>query len=224
MSAFKMASGELTNLPFQAHVARKGKPMIVSTGMSNLPEVTAAVGAVRSNGNPPLILLHCTSNYPAAAQDVNLRAMLTLSASFHVPVGYSDHTEGIEIPGAAAAMGACMLEKHFTLDRQMPGPDHRASLEPVELAALVQSVRRIEAALGTGEKKPASSEESTAMVARKSLHLRAGLPAGHALMAGDLIALRPGTGISPSAIDQVVGRLLKKGMRAGSMLREFDLV
>jgi len=223
MAAYKMASGELTNLPFQAHVARKGNPMIVSTGMSTMTEISDTVSIIHESGNPPLMLLHCTSNYPTSAQEVNLRAMHTLSSSFHVPVGYSDHTEGIEISGIAVALGACLLEKHFTLDRQMPGPDHQASLEPGELAALVQSVRRIETALGTGEKIPTRSEENTALVARKSLHLRTDLPARHSLKTDDLVALRPGTGISPSMLDHVVGHQLKKAMHAGSMLRESDI-
>jgi sialic acid synthase SpsE len=217
-----MASGELTNLPFQAHVAMKGKPMIVSTGMSNLAEITAAVETIHSNGNPPLILLHCTSNYPTPLKDVNLYAMHTLSAAFHVPVGYSDHTEGIEISGAAVALGACLLEKHFTLNRQMQGPDHRASLEPNELAALVISIRKIEDALGTSEKKPAMSEMNTAKVARKSLHLRFDLPASHTLTVDDLVSLRPGTGISPARMNEFIGKKLKKTLPRGTMITEED--
>ncbi|MBM3126973.1 MAG: N-acetylneuraminate synthase, partial [Chloroflexi bacterium] len=142
--AFKMASGEITNLPFLSHVARKGQPVILSTGMSYLNEVDLAVRAIRNSGNDRIALLHCTSNYPASPEDVNLRAMDTLAGAFQVVVGFSDHTTGIEIPLAAVAMGAGIIEKHFTLDRSLPGPDHRASLEPADLRALVKGIRKVE--------------------------------------------------------------------------------
>ncbi|MBS4060406.1 MAG: N-acetylneuraminate synthase [Bacteroidetes bacterium] len=224
LSAFKMASGEITNLPFQAHVARKGKPMIVSTGMSSLDEVNLAVRAIRAQGNPDLILLHCTSNYPTNPQEVNLKAMQTLADMFDIPVGYSDHTEGVEITLAAVALGACVLEKHFTLDPTLPGPDQQASLEVGQLKALVQGIRKIEAALGSGIKEPVFSEASTAAAARKSLHLKNDLPAGAYLRSEDLLIMRPGTGISPARLEKTLGRQIKKPMRAGSILQEEDLV
>ncbi len=220
ISAFKIASGELTNLPFLAHVARKGKPMIVSTGMADLDEVDLAVRTIRSHGNPDLILLHCTSNYPTDPKDVNLRAIHTLAGTFDVPVGYSDHTDGIEIAIGAVALGACVIEKHFTLDRRLPGPDQQVSLEVGELKKMVYSIRRIEEAFGTGVKEPAMSEIVIAAVARKSLHLKNDLSEGHSLRIEDLIAIRPGTGISPACIDQVLGRKLKMAIKGGTLLKE----
>lgn len=160
--AYKLPSGELTNLPFLRHVAQKKRPMIMSTGMATMEEVGKAVEAVRIAECTDLILLHCVSAYPADPADVNLRAMATLAESFGVPVGYSDHTLGIEVALAAVAMGACILEKHFTLDRSLPGPDHRISAEPAELATLVASARKVEAALGNGVKRPSLSEADTA--------------------------------------------------------------
>ena len=179
MAIFKMASGEITNLSFLAHVARKGKPMIVSTGMSDMEEVKLAVKTIRQNGNPELILLHCTSNYPASPASANLRAMQNLMEEFLMfNVGYSDHTQGIEIPIAAVAIGACVIEKHFTLDRKFPGPDHQASLESDELRQLVKAIRKVETALGSGEKKFTHEEINIAKVARKSLHVSRNLPEG----------------------------------------------
>jgi sialic acid synthase SpsE len=223
VSIYKMASGELTNLPFLAHVARKGKPMIVSTGMAALDEVDVAVRAIRSNGNPRLILLHCTSNYPTDPKDVNLRAMHTLAETFGVPVGYSDHTNGIEVAIGAVALGACVIEKHFTLDRNLPGPDQQASLEVSELKMMVQSIRKIEEAFGSGVKEPVAGEIATAAVARKSLYLKNDLPEGHSLRIEDLIAMRPGTGISPACVDQVLGRKLKQAVKGDTLLKEEHL-
>jgi len=223
VSAYKMASGELTNLPFLAHVARKGKPMIVSTGMATLDEVDVAVRTIRSNGNPGLILLHCTSNYPTDPKDVNLRAMHTLAETFGVPVGYSDHTDGIEIAIGAVALGACVIEKHFTLDRNLPGPDQQASLEVSELKRMVQSIRKVEEAFGSGVKEPATGEIATAAVARKSLYLKNDLSEGHSLRIEDLIAMRPGTGISPACVDQVLGRKLKQAVKGDTLLKEEHL-
>lgn len=222
--AYKIASGELTNLPFLAHVARKGKPMIVSTGMAGLDEVNLAVRTIRSNGNPGLILLHCTSNYPTDPKDVNLKAMRTLAETFDVPVGYSDHTYGIEIALGAVALGACVIEKHFTLDRNLPGPDQQASLEVSDLKRMVQSIRMVEEALGTGVKEPVTGEIATAAVARKSLYLKNDLLEGHSLLIEDLIAMRPGVGISPANMDQVLGHKLKQAVKAGTLLKEDHLV
>lgn len=220
VAAFKIPSGEITNTPFLAHVARKGKPLIVSTGMSTLDEVRAAVAAIRQAGYPPLALLHCVSSYPAAPEDVNLRAMAALRHAFDVPVGYSDHTDGIEIALAAVALGACIIEKHFTLDRSLPGPDHKASLEPAELASLAATIRRVEAALGDGVKRPAQREENTAMAARKSLVAARDLAAGSILQREDLAIRRPGTGLPPGRLESVVGRRLLRPAAAGTVLTE----
>jgi sialic acid synthase SpsE len=166
LPVFKIPSGEITNLPFLEHLARKGRPIILSTGMSNLGEVEEAVGVLKNAGATSLTLLHCVTEYPAPYGEVNLRAMRTLRSAFGLPVGYSDHTPGIEIAVAAAALGADVIEKHFTLDRSLPGPDHAASLEPAELKDMVTAIRHVEVALGTGIKAPAPCELSNLLVAR----------------------------------------------------------
>lgn len=207
--AFKIPSGEITNLPYLRHIARKGKPMIVSTGMANLAEVEQAVNTIEAADNVEFVLLHCVSNYPTAPADVNLRAMETMATAFGVPVGYSDHTPGIAVTLAAVAQGACIIEKHFTLDRNLPGPDHLASLEPYELAAMVEGIRTVEAALGHGRKEPAAPEAATAAVVRKSLAAAQDIPAGVTLREELIIAKRPGTGLSPALLHQLLGRELK---------------
>lgn len=218
VAAFKTPSGELTNLPYLEHVARFGLPMIVSTGMASLGEVEDAVAAIASNGSPPLALLHCVSNYPAAPEDVNLRAMETLARAFGVPTGYSDHTLGIEIGLAAAALGACIVEKHFTIDRTLPGPDHRASLEPPELHALVAGIRTIEAALGDGRKRQRPSEAAAAAVGRKSLVAARDIDRGAQLTNADIAAKRPGTGLTPGLRAALIGRRTRVDIAAGSIL------
>lgn len=218
VAVFKLPSGEITNLPFINHVARKGKPMIVSTGMAHLIEVETAVRRIEAAENRDLILLHCVSNYPAEPADANLRAMLTMQAAFNVPIGYSDHTQGIEVSLAAVALGACVIEKHFTLSRDLPGPDHRASLEPDELSILVSGIRKVEAALGHGRKEPAASEAGTAAAARRSLVAACDIAAGTELTE-DLIAVRrPGTGLPAMMLSQVIGRTLRVPARAGTLL------
>ena len=218
VAVFKIPSGEITNLPFLAHLARKGKPLIVSTGMSYLGEVETAVRTLEQTGNRDFVLLHCVSNYPARPSDINLRAMQTMAAAFGAPVGYSDHTTGIEVALAAVALGACVVEKHFTLDRTLPGPDHQASLEPDELAALVRGIRTVEAALGHGRKEPAASEANTLAVARKSLVAARDIPPGTALTE-DLIAVkRPGTGLPPAMKPYLVGRTAREAIPAGTLL------
>jgi N,N'-diacetyllegionaminate synthase len=218
MEAFKISSGEVTNLPFLAHVARKGKPVILSTGMSYLNEVDLAVRAIQTAGNLDLVLLHCTSNYPADPGDVNLKAMLTLGHAFQVPIGFSDHTMGIEIPLAAVAMGASVIEKHFTLDRSLPGPDHQASLEPLELEALVKGVRKVEASVGHGRKEPVEREANTAAVARKSIVACVDIPAGTLLSEAHVVMMRPGTGLSAVMLGFVVGRTARVFIPAGTIL------
>lgn len=218
VGAFKTPSGELTNLPYLRHIAAKGKPMIVSTGMATLGEVEEAVDAISQNGCHQVALLHCVSSYPADPAAINLRAMATLKQAFSVPVGYSDHTSGLEIAFASVALGAAVIEKHFTIDRGMPGPDHRASLEPDELAGLVRGIRAVELALGNGRKYPTISEADTAQVARKSLVLARDISSGEAIAKDDIVIMRPGTGIAPKYREQVIGRSARYAMTAGTVL------
>lgn len=222
--AFKISSGDLTNLPFLAHVAKFGRPLIISTGMATLGEVEDAVNTITRNGLTELAVLHCVSNYPAEAGDVNLRAMTTLAQAFQLPVGYSDHTLGVEVALAAVALGACIIEKHFTLDCAMPGPDHRASLEPPQLRALVDGVRKVEACLGDGVKRPRAAEAAVAMVARKSLFWAADLGADAEVDAAHLIALRPASGLPPARQQGLLGRRLARRVHAGTAVREADFV
>jgi N,N'-diacetyllegionaminate synthase len=216
--ALKVASGELTNHLLLAHLAGKHLPLLVSTGMATIDEIAAALAALQAAGNRDVALFHCVSNYPCAPAEANLRAMATLRERFGLPVGWSDHTLGIDVSIAAVAMGAELLEKHFTLERGLPGPDHKASLEPGELHALVRGIRDVEAARGTGEKRPTASESAVALVARRSLYYRADLPAGHVLSRADLQALRPGDGVSPAKVNELVGRPLTKAVLAGARL------
>ena len=205
---FKIPSGELTNLPYLRHVGRLGKPVIVSTGMATVPEIESAMDALEAAGTPRALvtLLQCTTEYPTRMEDVNLRAMETLRQTFDVAVGLSDHTQGIEVATAAVALGASVVEKHFTLDRTLPGPDHKASLEPAELAAMVIAIRNVERALGSGVKAPSESESRNIPIVRKSLVASAPIRAGELFSAENLAAKRPGTGISPMRWDDVVGK------------------
>jgi N-acetylneuraminate synthase/N,N'-diacetyllegionaminate synthase len=221
--AFKIGSGELTNSPLVEHVARKGKPLLLSTGMAFLEEVEEAVRVARSAGNEQLVVLHCVSSYPADPVDANLRAMGTLEEALGLPVGFSDHTQGIEAPLAAVALGACVVEKHFTLDSDMDGPDHKASLEPGALAALVRSIRTVEASLGDGVKRPVASEEENRNLVRRSLVAREDIAAGATLTAAMLTALRPGGGISPAERERVVGRTSRRAVREGEPIAWSDL-
>jgi N,N'-diacetyllegionaminate synthase len=215
---FKVPSGEITNLPLLRHVASKQKPVILSTGMSTLGEVAEAVAAIRTAGDPPVALLHCLSAYPAPVEEMNLRAMDTLRARFGCPIGLSDHTLGIEVALAAVARGAAIVEKHLTLDKALPGPDHRASLEPIELAALVRGIRAVEAALGDGEKRPMPSEADVRRVARKSLVAARPLHAGEPLTADAVTIKRPGTGIPPSELTSVLGRRVRRDVAVDEVL------
>jgi len=205
---FKVPSGEITNLPLLRHIGQLGAEVILSTGMATLSEVEAALLALEGAGTPRtrVTVLHCTSDYPAAPNDVNLLAMQTLRDAFGVRVGYSDHTLGIEMSIAAVALGASVIEKHFTLDRQLPGPDHRASIEPDELFALVRAIRNVEAGLGDGVKRPTSGESRNKAVARKSIVASRPIAVGELFGNDNLTAKRPGTGLSPMRWDDVVGR------------------
>jgi len=219
VAAFKLGSGEITNLPLLTQVARKSKPILLSTGMSYLGEVETAVHTIFNVGNRKLALFHCTSNYPTVPQDVNLRAMQTLISAFGLPVGYSDHTEGIEISLAATALGACMIEKHFTLDRSLPGPDHRSSLEPKELEALVTGIRKVEASLGSSQKAPNSSELNTALAARKSLVAAIDIPANTTLTEALIAIKRPGDGLPPAMRPFLVGRTTRIDIKSGELIK-----
>jgi N-acetylneuraminate synthase/N,N'-diacetyllegionaminate synthase len=219
----KVPSGEVTNLPLLRHLAAKGRPILLSTGMCTLDEVATAVETIRVAGDPAVAILHCVSAYPAPVEETNLRAMDTLRARFGRPVGLSDHTLGIEIALAAIARGAAVLEKHLTLDRTLPGPDHRASLEPADFAALVRGARAIERALGDGDKRPMPCELDTRAVARRSLVAARALPAGHRLTRADVAIKRPGTGLAPADFDRVVGRTLARALDADQLLDWPDL-
>lgn len=221
--AFKVSSGDLTNRPFLAHVARQGAPVILSTGMAHLGEVDDALRVVREAGCDDVILLHCVTSYPADPGEANLRAIQTLAAAFGLPVGYSDHTLGMEVAIASVAVGACLLEKHLTLDRDLPGPDHHASLTPEEFGRLVANVRLVSRALGDGRKRPAPSELPNRDVVRRSLAAAAPLAAGTVVSAEMLTTLRPATGISPMLHDLVVGRRLRRTLARGELLQWSDL-
>lgn len=228
MRRIKVPSGELTNLPFIRHLARAQVPLIVSTGMAELEEVSEAVSAIReewSAGDKQLrvvdhlVLLHCTSNYPAPDSTVNMRAMVTLAEKFGVRVGYSDHTVGILASVASVALGAVVVEKHFTLNRDLPGPDHKASVEPGELAQMVQDIRRVEHMLGDGLKSPVASELAVRDVVRRSVVARRAIAPGAVIRAEDLMLLRPGTGIAPRFLTQLIGRTARAAIAAGEMVR-----
>lgn len=219
IAAYKIPSGELTNLPFLAHVAKKKKPVILSTGMGTLAEVREALKVLKKNGATKIALFHCTSEYPAPPVDINLRAMQTLADTFGLPTGLSDHSEGINVAIAATALGACLIEKHFTLDRALPGPDHKASLEPHELKEMVRGIRVIEQALGSAEKRPTKGELNTARVARKSVVARRDIKKGESMVADDLYIVRPGTGIPPKHIDELVGKTSKRTIPRGTPMQ-----
>lgn len=207
LEIFKIPSGEITNLPYLRKIGDLKKKVILSTGMADMGEIEAALdiltkaGTLRDN----ITVLHSTTEYPASPDDVNLSAMLTMRNTFKVKVGYSDHTEGIEIPVAAAALGASVIEKHFTLDRNMPGPDHNASIEPLELKKMIRAVRNVEKALGDGIKKPSASEMKNIPIVRKSIVAAKNIRKGEVFTEGNITVKRPGTGISPMEWDRVLG-------------------
>lgn len=205
MPFWKVPSGEVTNLPYLVALAKTGKPVVMSTGMCTLQEIRDAIAVLKQNGTKDIKLLHCNTEYPTPFEDVNLKAMKTLRDEFQLEVGYSDHTKGIEVPIAAVALGATIIEKHFTLDRNMEGPDHKASLEPDELAKMVSSIRNIEKALGNGKKVPSASEKKNIAVARKSIVAKTIIKAGDIFTEHNITVKRPGTGISPMKWFEVLG-------------------
>lgn len=214
----KISSGEITNHPLLKYIAKKGLPIILSTGMSTLEEVAEAVTVIKDAGCKYLTLLHCTSNYPARVEDCNLLAMKTMADAFDVPVGYSDHTLGIYVSLASAAMGACVIEKHFTLDKNLPGPDHGASLEPVELEEMVRGIRLVEKARGSSVKAPVESELEVRDVARKSIVAKVDIPVG-TVITEDLLAFkRPGTGVSPKNMDKIIGQISISDIKKDSLI------
>ena len=213
--AFKISSGDLTNDPLLRYVASKGRPVILSTGMSDMDEVREALAVLH---DVDVILLQCVTNYPAAAEDINLRAMLSMQSAFDVNVGYSDHTLGMEVALAAVALGACVIEKHFTLDKNFAGPDHRASLEPHEFKAMVDGIRKVEASLGSGQKVPAASEASNAAVARRSIVAARDISAGTVITPAEIAFKRPGTGLPPRMAQQLFGKTARVDVKFGSLL------
>ena len=210
LNLFKVPSGEITNYPYLRKLAALGKPVILSTGMSNLKDIERALEVLEQGiDRSKITILHCNTEYPTPMEDVNLKAMTTIESHFNTSVGYSDHTMGIEVPIAAVALGARVIEKHFTLDRELPGPDHKASLEPNELIEMVRSIRNIEQAIsGSGIKEPSSSEKRNISIARKSIHSKKDLKKGSILKEEDLIPLRPGDGISPMEWENIIGKEL----------------
>lgn len=218
VEVFKIPSGEINNPFLLSHIAHKRKPMIVSTGMATLDEVEAAVRTIREAENEKIVLLHCVSQYPTSPAEVNLRAMETMRRVLKVPVGFSDHTRGLEVPLAAVALGACVIEKHFTLDCDLPGPDHRASLEPAELLQMVRGIRIVEQALGNGLKTPSLEELEVAKVARRSLVANKDIPKGSRLLLGWVSIKRPGTGLPPAMLPRLVGLKARKDISSGTLL------
>ncbi|WP_107498418.1 N-acetylneuraminate synthase [Thalassobius sp. I31.1] len=223
VNAYKVSSGDLTHLDLLSYMAKQGRPIILSTGMGTIGEVEEAVNAIQSAGDVDVSLLHCVSNYPAAPEDCNLAAMDTMAQAFGLPVGWSDHTLGSEISWAAVARGAKVIEKHITLDQTLPGPDHKASMEPDDFAEFVAGIRRIEAAIGTGRKGPTNAEKQTALVGRRSITAVHDLPKGTVLTAADLKVVRPGTGLAPRMMDFVIGSVLTRDVAADTPLVADDI-
>lgn len=219
---YKSPSGEITNYPYLKCLAQTGKPVVLSTGMADMHEIESALIVLTDYGltKNDIVVLHCNTEYPTPMQDVNLRAMNSIAERFEVQVGYSDHTLGIEVPVAAVALGAKIIEKHFTLDRSFPGPDHRASLEPEELKEMVIAIRNIEKAIsGSGKKEPSASEVVNKVVARKSIHTTRAIEAGEILKEEDIISLRPGNGISPMKWNNIIGKAVNRPYEAMEILK-----
>ena len=218
MNKWKIPSGDITNLPYLIKIAKLNKPVILSTGMSTMEDIQAAILALEENGCGKITVLHCTTEYPAPYEDVNLKAMDTIKNEFDVPIGYSDHTNGIEIPIAAVAMGATVIEKHFTLDKNMEGPDHKASLEPKELKAMVRAIRNIELAIGSGDKRPAESEKKNIAIARKSIVAKHAIKEGEVFTKKNLTVKRPGNGITPMQWFDVMGKIATRNFEEDELI------
>ncbi len=218
MDFWKVPSGEVTNYPYLVKIAETGRPVVMSTGMCDMEEIREAVKVLGDNGCSKLTLLHCNTMYPTPFEDVNLKAMETLEKEFKMPVGYSDHTLGIEIPIAAVAFGAVVIEKHFTLDKNMPGPDHKASIDPEELKQMVSAIRNVEKALGDGEKCVTDSEKANKAVARKSIVAAVDIKAGELFTEDNLTVKRPGTGINPMIWPEVLGKKANRDFKKDDLI------
>lgn len=218
MGKWKIPSGEITNLPYLLKIAKLNQPVILSTGMSNIDEVKEAVKVLRENGTKDITLLHCTTEYPTPFGDVNLKAMLTIAKELELPFGYSDHTKGTEVSIAATALGASIIEKHFTLDKNMEGPDHKASLEPNELKSMIESIRNIEIAMGDGIKKPAASEIKNVEIVRKSIIAKHKIMEGEIFTEENLTVKRPGSGISPMQWFEIIGTKSKRNFEEDELI------
>jgi N,N'-diacetyllegionaminate synthase len=216
--AFKVASGEITNFPLLRYIAGKKKPVILSTGMSTLDEIEDALEVIRQKGVQDIVLLHCVTSYPAKIEDVNLRVIETLRHRFKLPVGFSDHTLGITASIASAALGAVLIEKHFTLDTSLPGPDHKASLEPDELKEMVRAIRDVEKALGDGIRKLTEDEERIKKVARRSIVAKVRIPKGTIITEDMLDLKRPGVGIEPKYLNDIIGKRAKKDIKPDELV------
>ncbi len=224
---FKIPSGEITNYPYLKLISKKDKPVILSTGMASMKEIESALNTLQDQGlsKEDITVLHCNTEYPTPMRDVNLRAMLDIHNRFGVKIGYSDHTLGIEVPTAAVALGASVIEKHFTLDRNLPGPDHKASLEPDELKAMVNSIRNVEIAIsGSGKKEPSESEKKNIPIARKSIHVKKALQKNQVIKEEDIIPLRPGDGISPFYWNEIIGKKTVRNLERHHKLDWSDLL
>jgi len=217
--AFKFGSGDLTNLPLLEYTAKLGKPIILGTGMATLVEVKEAINCIKKTGNNKIIVLHCTSNYPTGNNEVNLRAMQTMINKLKVLVGYSDHTLGIQVATMAATLGACLIEKHFTLDRKMSGPDHKASLEPLELKAMVEAIRQVPLILGSKVKSPIISELSAIKIGRKSIVAARNIKKGEVFTKNNLSIKRPGTGLPPKVWFRIIGKRAKADFLKDELIR-----
>ena len=218
IAILKIPSGEITNYPFLREIGKTGRKVILSSGMSTLEEVRSAVNILKESGSKEITVLHCNTEYPTLYADVNLKAMWTLKKELGVEIGYSDHTQGIEVPIAATALGATVIEKHFTLDRNMDGPDHKASLEPDELQSMVQAIRNIEAALGDGIKIPSKSEKRNIDVVRKSIVAKCDIAEGEVFTENNLTTKRPGTGVSPMLWQQIIGQKAKRNFSIDELI------
>ena len=216
---YKIGSGDLTNIPFLRKIAGKRKPIILSTGMANLGEIEEAIWAVEEEGNRDILLLHCISNYPTKIEDVNLRVIQTLNEAFKFPVGLSDHTLSTVIPAVAVALGACIIEKHFTLDKAMEGPDHKSSLEPEELKEMIKNIKEVEKALGNGIKKPTKEEEKIKKIVRKSIVAKVDIPKGSTIEEKMIEIKRPGNGISPKHIDKIIGSRVRVDIHKDEIIK-----
>ena len=223
MRRWKIPSGEITNLPLLIKIAKLGEPIIMSTGMSELSEVADAIKVLKENGAGEITILHCTTEYPAPYEDVNLKAIDTMKETFGLPVGYSDHTKGLEIPVAAVARGACVIEKHFTLDRNMEGPDHKASIEPDELKQMVDMIRHVEVAIGDGIKKVSPSELKNQDIARKSIIAKTAIKAGDVFTEENITTKRPGSGINPMKWFDLLGKTAKHDYQEDYLIEEDEL-